>query len=131
MKYETLNKSTEYRSEKRDCTVVALALLSGEEYKDAYAALELAGRKRNCGAYTYQTMEAFKILDVELTQLPSISIRQKNGSRYTPKTIGKRYQKGKFLCRSHGHMFALIDGVVEDWSRNRRLHIKQMWKVES
>ena len=58
-----------------------------------------------------------------LTFGPMLRPKQANGSKYTPKTLAKAYPKGRFLAFSRDHVFALIDGKVQDWHEGRRYHI--------
>ncbi len=57
------------------------------------------------------------------------NLRQKSGSRYTPKTIGDRLKRGYYLCHCKGHIFAVVNGVVEDWTQGRQHRITTAYKV--
>jgi hypothetical protein len=89
--------------------------------------MRLEGRKPRKGATTFEILRAvinmgFKIEGVK-------KLKQKNGSRYTPKTIGDKLKRGYYLCFCNGHVFAVVNGDVEDWTNNRKHHITQAYKV--
>ena len=53
----------------------------------------------------------------------------------TAKTVKKiasdpAFSHGHFLIYTSGHVVAVKNGKVEDWSEDRALRIKQVWKIE-
>ena len=40
------------------------------------------------------------------------------------------FSHGHFLIYTSGHVVAVKNGKVEDWSEDRALRIKQVWKIE-
>lgn len=118
----------------KDCSVMATALLCRLHYKDAYKACKVFGRRRQGqGMYTDQIINTIEALGFKVTKVTNRNgkpLRQSNGSRYTPKTIGQRLKRGYYLCLSSTHAFAVINGEVLDWSSDRKLHITSAYKVE-
>ncbi len=120
-RYRKANKET------NDCGVIAMSIVCRTTYKAAHKALQRNGRKQRNGATTYELLGAvvnhgFKIEGVK-------KLKQKNGSRYTPKTIGDKLNRGYYLCFCNNHVFAVVNGDVEDWTEGRKHHITQAYKV--
>ena len=106
-------------NEDNDCSVKALAIAARVSYAMAHKACAKHGRKPKRGMYTQDILEtASHTLNcrVEL----KIDLRQRNGSRYTVKTIAPLLNKGHYLVFVRGHVLAVVDGKVEDWTANRR-----------
>lgn len=132
--YERLNKAIGNTREKQDCPVVAVSLLCDVSYNDARIALKRVGRRKNCGISNYMGfLSVFEQFNKNLVQLNSLQVYpiKSNGNRgcYTPISIVKAFPKGKYLLITRNHAIALIDGVVQDWSVNNRLHIKKIYAV--
>lgn len=115
--------------ETKDCAVIALSIVGRVSYYDAHAVLKSFGRRPRKGTQFYsQTKPALESMGFELTKVKRD--RQKSGSCYTPKTIGEKLKKGYFLCRCKGHIFAVVNGKVEDWSDGRKHRITEIWQVK-
>lgn len=114
--------------ESGDCTVKALALAAKIPYIEAHTALSLRGRKYRRGCSTaVQVVQAASDLGYKMEYIPNLI--QPNGSRYTPKTIGRVLAKGRYIVRSQGHAFAVVNGNVLDWTNGRKHRILEAWKV--
>lgn len=53
----------------------------------------------------------------------------KTRARYSAKTIGRVYPKGKYLVFFYGHVAAMVDGIIEDYTEGRRHIVKSIYKV--
>ena len=141
-KYRRLKCTSELGvTDNNNCSVMAVALTCNVDYDTAYDALEKQGRKRGHGLMSHKIHDAIIGLNKTLTEIRveveyingrkgTISVRQENGMRYTPKSIIRDFAEGNYICHVDGHCFALIDGVVEDWTKNRCHRITSMYKVE-
>lgn len=115
--------------ENKDCAVVAVSVVGRMSYFDAHALLKSFGRRNRKGTrFHSQTKPALESAGYEVT--PVKRNRQPNGSCYTPKTIGDKLKKGYFLCRCKGHIFAVVNGKVEDWTDGRKHRITEIWQVK-
>lgn len=112
--------------ETMDCTVKATALACRIPYEEAHAICAEAGRKPRQGAYTHKIAD---LLEHKGYRVKRFNPRQPNGSRYTPKTIGKRLNRGHYMCQVRGHVFAVVDGKVLDWTNGRNHRIERVYKV--
>ncbi len=128
--YKALKETSKSRGEHRDCGVVALALSCQIPYDVAHAALKAKGRKDRKGTYvSLQFLPALEVFGFTSERLFGEGVRQKNGSRYTSKTIGKLLSNGCYVCVTTDHMFAVVDGLVLDWSRTKRLTVNTIYKI--
>lgn len=128
--YQDAKSCSKGAGENRDCAVVATALVCRVPYGVAHTALERQGRRRGRGTnFMDITKPGVESLGFQIEELKRNL--QPNGSRWTPKTIGKRLAKGYWLCRVKGHVFAVVNGRVLDWtegSHKRILHIYRVTK---
>lgn len=105
-------------NQSKDCAVLALALLRQVSYMQAHNHLKLYGYRENIGMPSNRIMESFNKTGLEMINLGTPT--QPNGSRYTSRTIGRRYPSGCYLVFTRGHTFPMIDGQVHDWTEGRR-----------
>lgn len=115
-------------NEHGDCSVIAVALTCRVDYDLAHVAMRAAGRKPRRGAFHEQIRKAVKSLGKEPQKY--LIIRKPNGSKYTPKTIGKAYPQGRYLVYTRGHVFALVNGEVQDWTAGKKNHILGIQRVK-
>lgn len=111
--------------ETNDCSVKALAITTGISYKDAHKIMASVGRKTGGGASGHMVLKALsKTLNVEITPKDVKICRAEYGKRLTPNGFARINPKGKYYCLTRNHAIAIVDGVVEDWTRGRRHQIR-------
>ena len=93
--------------QKNDCTVRAAAAILELNYDDSYDMLKKYGRK--CGRRF--RMDDF-LTDKKAEEISFPAVRGQR--RMSPYKFCKEYNDGKYICRTAGHVFAVIDGVVFD-----------------
>ena len=128
-KFDKLQKCR-YRkqmNERRDCSVKAIAIACRLTYKSAHITLQQLGRKNGKGASTPLILSAARVAGFEVT--PVTRLRQKSGSKFTPKTIGGKLKRGYYLAFVNGHVISVVNGVVHDWTAGRNHHINEVYKV--
>ena len=119
------------------CGVIALAVVTGVDPVVAQAALAKAGRARHSGTYQYQLYAGCKSLGFECEVIVNPGGRNDEGKRVTgwkasrtirtlQRVIPKR---GAFLVHTAGHVLAIKDGNVCDWTADRLMRIKKIVKV--
>ena len=126
MKYTKARVASSKKGEHNDCAVVALSIAGRVPYNVAHKELSEQGRKSRHCTHTFMTIKAAIRLGMKVEHSQP---RQKTGSMYTPKTIGKVLKRGYYMCRSRGHIFAVVNGEVLDWSEGRQNRIIEVWKV--
>lgn len=103
-------------TEKNDCTVKALSLmLPDKSYQRAHEILQKAGRKDrkrfNFANWLFWQKEfAVTIYNYD----------NEKGNRMTPVKFCQQNKTGKYILKTRGHVFAVIDGVIHDTSPIRR-----------
>jgi hypothetical protein len=119
--YSELKRVGQEQMEKKDCTVIALALLTDVEYKVAHRTMKLAGRKNRCGA---RNGTARKVLSKQrkITAWPVDAKTALTLARELP-------AKGLFLVEMTGHVAAFINGELCDWTEGKRKKIIAVYRI--
>ena len=127
MYYTSMRDAAQAMNESKDCAVVAVAFACRVPYQVAHLALKANGRRSRDGTMFHITSAAVQDLGFKVEALENI--RQKNGCRYTPKTIGEKLKRGYYLCRVANHIFAVVNGKVMDWTEGRSHRINFIYRV--
>ena len=114
-------------NETNDCVVIAIAIAARMTYEKAHGICQYQGRKNGKGIVTTYALEHLEKMGFNVEKVKNL--RQKNGSRYTPKTIGNKLKRGYYIVRKKTHAFAVVNGTVEDWTSGRQHHIKDAFKI--
>lgn len=125
-KFERLCNTSKRIGESNDCMVKAMAIAGRMTYNEAHLIAQKAGRKKREGT---NWLSAVYLMKQQGYAIEYIIPLQPNGSKYTPKTIGKRYPKGYYICITSNHAFALHNGEVCDWTNGRKHRIIEVVKV--
>jgi len=123
-------KNARYRKaqgSRNDCSVIAISIVCRTTYKAAFIACEKVGRKPKGGLSSIYIGFVAKSLGFNLEVIAGL--KQKNGSNYTAKTIGDKLKKGYYLVFTSDHVFAVVNGDVEDWTKNRKHTVTDVYKV--
>ena len=111
-----------YYNDTNNCSVVAVAISTGVAYGAAFKALEKRGRRRGQGVSNFNILKAI----VDLGFMPD----RVEGAFKTVRTITDRLpSEGKYIVLVSGHILAVRDGKVLDWTEGRRHRIEQVYKV--
>lgn len=113
--YNDGGRSTSKRSkQKNDCTVRALALATKTPYDEVYEVLASHGRKCSQGIFFWKWLKSIDntVLDhrFDRTSFPAV----KGLRRMNPVRFCEEHPRGTYICTTAGHVFAVIDGVVQD-----------------
>lgn len=138
-----LQTSATERNEHRDCTVKAVALVCGVSYEIAHAALAAQGRQNRHGCYRPQQQRAiealgFKVRKWSFQEYYDMLRSYPTEYVYTHITTHhmRRWRKNwegchpNMLLFTRGHVAALKNGEVIDWSINKSLRVQEIWEVE-
>lgn len=115
-------------NEHNDCTVIALTLTTGKPYIWCHTAMKEAGRKVRGRAVMERGIDVVKNRGINIRYL---GCPKRNGRPISVKTIGEPHPKGRYIVRVRGHVLALVDGEVLDWTKDRRHIVQDMWEVLS
>lgn len=121
---QTLKHSDEY-GERADCAVRAVAIATGEGYPMAHYALECQGRQMGEGTLLCDILTAVEELGYTWTKIESEDIPAR-----TPTTLERLNMQGQYIVNFRGHVAAMVDGKVLDWTAGRRHRILRMYRIE-
>lgn len=111
--------------ENHDCAVRAIAAVSGFSYADVRAYLASRGRRKGRGTANYLIAETLNLLEVKRTERPDLKAKGK-----TVRTLARVIPKtGKFLVNTRGHILAIVDGEVLDWTKGRLHRVESVLEV--
>ena len=120
-------KKQRLSGEHSDCSVIATSIVCRVPYNHAHKALASQGRRCGGGAYLSWTLSAARGLGCKVDSIPFG--KQKNGSGWTAASIGKRFPRGYYLVSMKGHIAALVNGEMQDWTDGRRHRVLSVYKV--
>lgn len=112
--------------QKNDCTVRAYAIAFGIPYDPAYDTLSDAGRKCSSGFDINEFLNNHP--RAEKISFPAVKGRE----RMNPMAFYERFgDKGTYICRTAGHVYAVVNGVVHDTHAPRGDRcIYAAWKIK-
>ncbi len=110
--------------QKNDCTVRAVAVALNEPYDTVYEWFKGEGRKCSKGFH----IKDWLAKDGRFEKIPFPAI--KGQKRMNPSKFCGEFKRGKYICRTAKHVFAVIDGVVHDtWEQRPDRCIYTAWEV--
>lgn len=113
-------------NEKNDCAVKAIAITHNVEYTVVHKLLHAEGRVNRTGTYNHQQKAVSKKLGATFIE----TIPRKAGGRYiSVATIGKYFPIGRHMVFVRGHVLALVNGKVEDWTQGRKHRVLNVWTI--
>ncbi len=124
--FRLLCKSSNARGERNDCSVLALAVVADLTYDAAHKAMAEVGRKNNDGARTGQTFTALHNLG---KTYDDVTDRASFAEIKTIKSLKRLNLKGKYLITVSGHILAMKDGEIHDWTNDRQHRIQKIYRV--
>lgn len=141
--YKACVKQQRLNNEDNDCSVKALSIVTNKPYAEAHAALKAQGRKNKRGATVHQILRALRTLgfDVvnnvpeDLTDAAAVEEWLENSPQHkynvkTATTATNLPKEGRrFLCVTCNHIFAVTNGVVQDWTEGRRNRVNTVFEV--
>ena len=110
-KFKSLCQSSNKFGETNDCTVKAVAVVTGLPYEICHEAVKRRGRRNRKGAYPHQYHSALRDLGykVEKQQLDPRAKTMKSVTKYLPST-------GKFLINVSRHVAGATGRLIHDWA---------------
>jgi len=118
---ELVKIGRKYYSDKGFCSVVALASVADISFGKARAIMDKHGRKHCAGATLMSILNAVENRNLKYTEI--------NVQAKTMKTISNELRHGKYLVFVRGHVAAVVDGVINDWTEGRAHRIVRVFKV--
>lgn len=123
MDYSKAKTISANHNERNDCSVKAVAIACDVPYKVAHKAFAKVGRINRKGVSLSQIDNAIKSLGFKWEAVPH--------SAKTMTTLDKdvAVQSGHYIANVRGHVAAVVNGKVEDWSEGRRNRLLTVFKV--
>jgi hypothetical protein len=128
------------KGETNDCTVKALAAATGESYDDAWAALNRHGRPFRKGPKAMlKTINGRRAIVCPALEKAAnelgFDFRVMEKHEYRAKTMvtaerDPALRNGGFICMVRGHVAAVVDGEVIDWTEGRRHQVKEVYELK-
>lgn len=125
--WDSMTLSAAAHGETNDCTVRALTASTGLDYDTCHAQFKKQGRKNRKGCHFFvEGPKAAKAL--------GFTMRKMDRSEYRAKTMitaerDTSLRSGKYCVLVRGHVAAMVDGNIVDWSQGRRHIIKAIYSV--
>lgn len=122
--YDDGGRNASGLKEIKDCTVRAVALTSGVDYKVAHQIMATrAKRKNRKGAYLSK-----HIKEIQKDLPVNFRLIKRSGS---VRTLIKEFGEGnRILCCMRGHAFAILNGTVHDMMEiSGNCHVVNAWIV--
>lgn len=125
--WDAMSVKADAHHETNDCTVRALTASTGLDYDVCHEQFRKQGRKNRKGCHFFvEGPKAAKAL--------GFTMRKMERSEYRAKTMitaerDSSIASGRYCVLVRGHVAALVDGKVIDWSQGRRHNIKAIYHV--
>ena len=156
MKYSEIAKTTEYQNDKNCCTVVASSIAFDVPFPEMQEVFTKHGRKRNKGYYMdeiiyelgkkygyeitlYNLRKKYthnlktntrKLKKCEYVNLKNDEILVQSKSQLTASNFRNYLPAKNYIFGTRGHVLAVKNGAVQDWTENRKHRVTRIWTVE-
>lgn len=138
--FESVALSSQRHGEHNDCSVKAVTILTGLPYATVHAAFKRAGRRDRSGTYTSTTMKAIELLGYRAVPIDLDLKRHLMAVRFnwpcktlTVKQIEKFNglwdNEGSVLVKTSGHMLAVENESVHDFTTGTKRRILDAWRI--
>ena len=121
--YESLARvGQKYYQDTNFCTVIAVATVLNQSFGKARYKMQKAGRVHKKGTYANLYHAVIKRSGYDLNYISGFE-------GHHVKTMGQKLGQGTYLIQVRGHVLAMVDGKINDWSEGRSLRVKTVFKV--
>jgi len=123
--WDTMATASRAHNENNDCTVKALTAATGLTYDECHHALAKQGRKprRGCNFHTMGKRAAKELGFL----MEALDWRDYDAKTCISAERDRKLAKGRYVLQVRGHVAALVDGKVVDWSQGRRHRIRAVY----
>lgn len=127
--YTALKEASMRHKENNDCTVKAYAIVTGCSYEDAHWEMMKVGRRNRKGLLSDYPDYNNKM--IEALRRKGFTVERVKCNSKTVRTLGRNIKSnGRFLVFVRGHVLAIKDKQVMDWTNGRCHRIKSVWRVK-
>lgn len=125
--FQEVQRESQAIGETNDCTVKAVSIACQVPYSEAHQYLKSLGRKNRRGHHWQANgigyAEALHKIGVEGVE---VGFRSK-----TVKTLARELTKGHYMVKVKGHVLAIVDGKVEDWTEGRQHRVLKVMRIKN
>lgn len=141
-RFNQLQDEAQRMEENNDCSVKAVAAVTGASYYDAHHAMRLQGRERGKGCSVGAILRAVEEMGFDVIPVGIDSFIKKYPKPHCNALKGvtthhmDRFNKvwadgHTYLIFTAAHVAAVIDGVNVDWSRGNAKRVQSVWRIEA
>lgn len=121
--YGSIQDARNAKHESNDCAVCAVAISTGTEYDRAHALLAQLGRRPRGRTSMAAILKAITLLGFEAIDVTHL-VRARTVSQ-----VPRHLIAGSYMVGTAGHVLAVKDGVVEDWTAGRQHRVRKVWRI--
>lgn len=124
-RYEELKRvASSYYKDHNYCTVIALAVTCNLKFGKSKAIMSRNGRVTGKGA-------CLPIIEQAIAEAGHRVVKKSYSVGGTMSTVASRLDSSKtYMVFVRGHVAAVRDGIVQDWTEGRRHRVQVVWEIE-
>lgn len=142
--FNLMHAESRSMGETNDCAVKAVAIACDVSYAEAHEAMKALGRKNRNGTNFYNittkaiegfgfTLKSWGLVerDEVIKSYPGVHSGLKNITTHHPRRFPQVWSKfhGNLLFHTKGHILAVRDGIVCDWTVNHAKRVVGVYEV--
>jgi hypothetical protein len=138
--FKSIMNDAEKFNEHNDCAVKAVAIATGADYGTVHGIMKSFGRRNRTGTNMHSvTAPTLKKLGFKMVKVPLIDFTSRYHGKWSEsKTITTKHPrrfplvwgKGVYLLRTARHILPCVSGTVHDWTQERSLRVREVYRVE-
>ena len=131
--FQEVQRQSDTIGERNDCTVKAVSVACQIPYSEAHLYLRSLGRQNGCGWYESDHWRGRRHISGYVDNLKKLGIEHEKVevSSRTVSQVERELRTGHYMVKVRGHILALVNGKVEDWTAGRRHQIKAVYKINN
>jgi hypothetical protein len=120
---DSVAAASDMLQEENDCAVIAVSIVTGVHYIDVHGMFEARGRKPRGSTKNWTIWSVLKRLGF---QREKVEVQSR-----TVRTLGREFRDrpGVYLAWTSGHILAIKDGEIMDWTHGRLHRIIEVEEV--
>lgn len=138
--YAVASRDAREAKEKGHCSPLAVSVLTGVDFNTVNAMMIEEGRKPRMGTHQYVADRVidrlgFKRVRVDMQAiikgypLPHCNVLRNITTHHPRRFPGAFDPSKRYLAHVRGHVLAIVDGQVQDWSINNSLRIYKLEEI--
>ena len=131
--FQEVQRESQAIGERNDCTVKAVSIACQIPYHEAHRYLSKLGRRKGRGWFPNDHNRKGRNVSGYIDNLDSLGFEHEKISvaSRTVSQIERELRSGHYMVHVSGHVLALVDGKVQDWTEGRRHRVKSVYKIKN